>query len=237
MSDDEIARLQQAFEQDGCLKSFIELRRRYPKHEVGVPDLAHTEFLLSMSRFLLEHGIDLALVAGILAGHQEAVEELSLQLLERVHRQQDLRRQGQTHVKRRNTGLSDALINYLTVMMLEAIEREGTRFPPSLLVLVRQQLRGSQPKLDQKYQTRRRRRDALYIALQLQDKGLEPTLNQLADAIGVEPSTVSRWFPNGSLLQTCELCRRNLLYYKTSLEDAKDSWHLLMLDEERVHFI
>src|SRR5215211_6672805 len=111
MSNDEIARLQRAFEQDECLKSYIELRRLHPEYKMEVPSLTRSEILVSMSGFLLEHGIDPALVAFTMTGSTKHIEELSLELLERIHRQQDLRKQGQTHIKSRNAGLSDALIN------------------------------------------------------------------------------------------------------------------------------
>jgi hypothetical protein len=66
MSDDEIARLQQAFEQDGCLKSYIELRRRFPEQEVSVSRFAGLDPLLAMESSLREVGIDLDLVVGAL---------------------------------------------------------------------------------------------------------------------------------------------------------------------------
>ena len=231
MSGDEITRLQQAFERDGCLKSFIELRRLYPEHKIRAHPLADFEFLTAMGDFLKEHGIEFNLIVGIAGGREKDIEELSLQLLERVYRQQDLKKQGQTHIKSRNTGLSDALINYLTVMMLERVESLGTRLPPSLLVLARQRLRGHQPKLQRTYQTRRRKMDAIYIALQLQEKGLEPSLNQIAKAMGVEPSTVSRWFPNGSLLEECEQCWRKLRGMGWTLERVKHAWHMIEFND------
>src|SRR3712207_4283878 len=114
MSNDEIARLRQAFEQDGCLKSYIELGRQYLDHEIGVNPLDHLQFLVVMGDFLSDHGIDFRLISGALgtgkpAARKRLIEELSLQLIERIHYRQELQKQGHTQIESRNPELSDSL--------------------------------------------------------------------------------------------------------------------------------
>ncbi len=207
---DDVARLREEFARDGSLKSYIELRRRYPKRAVNVARFAGLDPLFAIESTLEEVGIDPELVAGALDAAEEYVEELSLQLIERIHQRQELEKQGRTQVQSRNLGLSDSLINYLAVTMLEAVERFGAPMPPSLLVLLRQQLGGAQPELHQSYRTRKKRDDAIFIAIQLQEQGIEPGVRKIAEVLQVEPSTVSRWFPGGSLLQEVERTRRGL---------------------------
>jgi hypothetical protein len=49
------------------------------------------------------------------------------------------------------------------------------------------------------------RNQALFLAMQVKRRGQMPTIRKIAETMSVQPSTVSRWFPNGDFLEQVEL--------------------------------
>ena len=87
--------------------------------------------------------MDRALVGGAFGGNDHDMDELCLQLLERLIDRKRLEKEGATHLQARGVGISDALVGHLVVAMLEVLQQDSMAPAPSFVVLVREQFGGA----------------------------------------------------------------------------------------------
>src|SRR5258708_8258024 len=73
---------------------------------------------------------------------------------------------GPGHIEKRRGAISDPMVNFLIATMLEALDwhEETFRVPASLIVLIREQLCGSNPDLYEAYLSREKRKRAAFVA-------------------------------------------------------------------------
>jgi hypothetical protein len=69
--------------------------------------------------------------------------------------------------------------------------------PRDLIVLIRERLGGSNPEYKQIARTEQLRQNAIFIGAQFVARGESPSFRKIGSLLGVAPSTVKRWFPNG----------------------------------------
>ena len=118
---------------------------------------------------------------------------------------------GETALQARNEGIPDSLIDYLVIFMLEAMKWNGEEFVPgSLVMLLRERLLGPNPGYHKAYEKRQGQKDAAFIGAQLLVRGEACSVRKVAKIMHIEPSTVSRWFPNNSLRIEAERIRQLL---------------------------
>ncbi|MGH6819644.1 MAG: hypothetical protein ACREDU_02145, partial [Methylocella sp.] len=96
------------------------------------------------------------------------------------------------------------LIDYVLVAMLESCDQHGLPPPPSLVVLVRERLGGANVARHKQSLIDQRRVRAVWLAHQALASGDQISMRQIAKTIGVEASTVSRWFGRGELRREAE---------------------------------
>ena len=81
--------------------------------------------------------------------------------------------------------------------MIEARVLEKAGETHLLIVLIRERLGGSHFEIEQANATHQRRWNALIVGGMLRARGEQVSMRKLAAALGVSPSTITRWFPNG----------------------------------------
>jgi predicted DNA-binding transcriptional regulator AlpA len=58
--------------------------------------------------------------------------------------------------------------------------------------------------------------------MQLKRKGVQPKIRQIAEKMGVQPSTVSRWFPKGDFLEQVEVFEKQ--FVKIGADPSEPQW-------------
>ena len=140
------------------------------------------------------------LLAEAVTGNRGAVCELSLVLLEHLTARDDAERHGATHLVRRGVAISDAMVNQLINWMIDGlIDAKKPRLPADLVLLIRYQTGGAESDWHRERKNRERRSAAVHFALELALGGEVPTARRVGRAVGVNASTVSRWFAGGWL--------------------------------------
>jgi hypothetical protein len=153
---------------------------------------------------LRQFKLDRWLVSGALDGNDRDVDELALRLMERLIERDTIEKSGEVHLQSRRIAISDGLVNFLIVAMLEPMEEF---IPPSLVVLIRERLCGTNPDLYKEYLQMQRKRDSLALAAFAFPVG-KVSIRKIAKLMKVQPSTVSRWFPNGDFQRELDKFRQ-----------------------------
>jgi len=183
------------YEKHPTVANYLQIRYEFPEVEIQVGYFGGIEALFSLEKEFASQGIDPMLIAGALDADEPEIDALCLQLLELLVTRGKLPKEGPGSIENRRKAISDATINYLIMEILEAIERwEPLRIPASLVVLIREQLCGSNPDLHQLHLARERFRNAAHSAGQhFQQTGEQISVRKLAAAAGVSRGTAERW--------------------------------------------
>ena len=185
-----------AYEKDPSVANYLRIRHEFPEAEIQVGYFGGIEALFALEKEFASQGIDPMLIAGVLDANEPGIDALCLRLLKLLVSKDKLPKEGPGFIEKRRKAISDATINYLIIEILEGVERCGRsiRIPASLLVLIREQLRGSNPDLHRLYLARERfRRAAFNAGLSFQQTGKPISVRKLADAAGVSRGTAERW--------------------------------------------
>ena len=138
-------RLIARFDEEPSIENYVALRRSFPRGDTEIYQLAEVDprqaeaFELDLDRARLAH----TLVRGALSGDHRDIDELCLQLMERLIERGKLEGRGETQLQSRGKGISDALVGHLIVSMLEVLQQDELSPMPSLVVLVRERLVGT----------------------------------------------------------------------------------------------
>lgn len=183
------------------IENYVRLRRQCPDAEIEIATTGGIEFLFVQEKELLSYGINPRTVTGVLDADLDAQAELSLKLLELLIERQEKEKSGATHIVGRNQAISDTLVNYLIAASLDALcwndELELSR---ELIVLIKHQLGSFSSNYESGLDKREKRTQAQWIAAQIIAKGKIPTYRQIGRVLGVQASTVMRWFPDGTFI-------------------------------------
>jgi hypothetical protein len=206
-----------AYGEQPSVEKYVQIRNEFPEVEIQVGQFGGLEALFAIQQEIEREGIDPQLVAASLDANEPSIDDLSLHLLQLLVARGRLAQAGPGHIETRRNAISDATVNYLIVTMLEALDWNGEciSFPGSLIVLIKEQLCGSNPDLYQKYRARERFVHGASLAGQyfhLTKKRL--SVRELAAMAGVgrgtaarwlEDSEFPRWFEHGRKLAAGEL--------------------------------
>ncbi len=193
------------------VENYLAVRRNFPNVELDAAIFGGLETLFQLDSELQKLAIDTKLVAGVLDAYEPDVDELSLRLMECIVAREKIPKSGQGHIDRRRGAISDALVDYLIVIMLESMEwnkRNNVGIPSSLIVLVRDRLCGPSPDLEKSARAREQRENAAFRAAQHFDSNEEISSRKLATLVGVSWSTAARWLADRDFLQLIEEDRR-----------------------------
>jgi hypothetical protein len=126
--------------------------------------------------------------------------------MERLIERNDLAKEGHTQVQSRRIAISDSLVDFLIVAMLQAVVEEEHS---ALAVLIRERLCGQTPDYYEKYLRLMDQRRAIALAA-LKFPAGKISVRKIARLMNVEPSTVSRWFPDGDLQEKVDQFRKSI---------------------------
>lgn len=203
---DRIPAPDRALRQEPSIENYVALRRSFPRGDIEIHQLAEVDpGQAEVFELVLERaGLSRTLVRGALAGDARDIDELCLQLMERMIERRAREGRGETQLQSRGQGISDALVGHLIGAMLEVLQQDDLSPMPSLVVLVREQLGGSNNEVFKSHTMWKGRKQALFLGMRMKRQGVQPTIRKVATALKVQPSTVSRWFPDGDFLKQIE---------------------------------
>jgi len=202
----EFQRLIGRFDEKPSIENYVALRRSFPMGDTEIHQLAEVDpgqaeaFELDLERARLSR----TLIRGALGGDDRDIDELCLQLMERLIERHAREGRGETQLQSRGKGISDALVAHLIGAMLEVLQQDDLSPMPSLVVLVREQLGGPNNEVFKSHTTWKGRKQALFLGMRMRQQGVQPTIRKVATTLKVQPSTVSRWFPDGDFLKQVE---------------------------------
>ncbi len=186
------------YKADPTIENYVRLRRQFPDAEIEIATTGGIEFLFSQEKELLSYGINPRIVAGVLDADLNAQADLSLKLLELLIERKEKEKSGATHVVSRKQAISDTFVNYLIAESLDALSwNDEPEISRELIVLIKHQLGSISSQYDVEEAKRAKKFKAQLIAAQIAAKGETPTYRKIGRIMGVQASTVMRWFPDG----------------------------------------
>lgn len=194
--------LSRRYKDDPSLENYARLRRLYPDVEIEVAVHGGIDPLFAMQDELKRYGFDPNLVVATMDADQDAISELSLQLIERVLEGRALKQQGESSLVTRGLAVPEKLIDWLIAVMLDSLSwNDYLRIPRDLIVLIRERNGGTRGHYQDAVAIAEARLRAVLAGAALRARGESATLRSTASAIGVAPSTVKRWFAPGEFEQ------------------------------------
>jgi hypothetical protein len=141
--------------------------------------------------------------------------------MERLIERKRLEARGATHLRGRGNGISDALVGHLIVAMMEVLQQDRLEPRPSFVLLVREQLGGANTEIYKSHTMWSSRNRAVFLGMQIKRRGEQPTIRKIAATLGVQPSTVSRWFPGGDFLAQVERFEKLFVRFRSNNPKAR----------------
>lgn len=190
------------FNKNTILDQYLKHRRQDPTTPPH-PNLFNERSCFGVLKPELEKcGIEVTIVSSALRGDVAAISELSLQTMERIVKRENRAKSGDSHLVGRKSAISDKLVSWIIAASLEALAECGpTPIPQDLIILIRIQLGNFASEYRNLVIEDVQRFFALNIGARLLADGKRPSLKAVAEELGVEASTVLRWFPNGDKFQ------------------------------------
>ena len=195
------------FKAEPTLENYLVFRRTFGSSGVESAHLSTDDPVPSIENELRQHDIDPAIFSDALDGNDHQIDELCLRLMEKLVERHALVTSGKSHVQTTWQAIPDSLIDYLAISMLEACEAHDLSPPPALVVLLRDRLGGPNPARRKQNMIDQNRTVAIWMAAQILSNGEKTSIRKIAKAMGLEASTVSRWFKKGELEQEAKRVR------------------------------
>jgi len=191
----EFGDLLNAYNAEPTIENYVHIRRKYPSKSVEIVISEAVDWLLANESTLRKFSLDPNLVGSTLDGDGDAINSLSIHLLELLIDRRAIIASGKTHAISGGDAIGDSLINYLIAMMLDTLDwPDSPRIPRDLIVLIRHQLGADVSAEVEKQKVQESMGNAAYFAARLRERGHRGSIRQVAKYLGVSPSTVSRWF-------------------------------------------
>jgi hypothetical protein len=198
-----------AYEREPTLANYVRLRRTFGSSATAVRRF-HDFEPRAIAAELQRLGIDPRLVDSALDGDEwddgRNIDRLVLRIMECLIQRDQIEKSGSVHVQSRGIAISDSLVDFLIVAMLETMEDS---IPASLILLIRERLCGANPDLHQEHLQAQRRREAVAIAAVKFPNG-KVSIRKIAKMFNVQPSTISRAFPGGCFQKEVDKFRRKI---------------------------
>jgi hypothetical protein len=198
-----------AFRREPTIENYLQIRREFSEVEIQVSHFGGLESLFALKDKFRAQGIDPHLISAAFDADEPAIDALSLRLLELLAERRKLPTNGPGHIEQRRNAISDSMVNYLILEMLEAIDWNDVevRIPASLIVLIREQLGGANLDLHTEAELRERQQSIGIGAGQFFPKGKKISARQLAKVTSISKSTAARWLVDKGFLTWVELGR------------------------------
>jgi hypothetical protein len=192
--------LSKQYKAQPTIEHYVQLRQQHPDGEIEIATAGGIEFLFSQESELLSHGIKPRLFTGVLDANPVDHAEFSLVLLELIIKRNEEEKKG-THIVSRKKAISDTLVNYLIAEALDSLSwNDSMEISRELIVLIKHQLGCNTSHYEAEENKKKKITDAKFVAIQIMAQGKRPTYRQIGRVLGVQPSTVMRWFPDGTFM-------------------------------------
>ena len=192
------------------LQEFVDNYRSHPD-QTNAYRFAGLDSFMALRPELNQEKLSDEIVLGVLDGDEADIDRLSLQLLEKLIARARREAVGETHLQARGQAITDSLANYLASIMLEATLRHDLALRAPLLVLIRHQLCGFNPRSFEDSEIYQRRAQAISAVCQEVLAGRTPSYTWVAEILGVPTSTITRWFPNGVLIAQGQMMAKAMI--------------------------
>ena len=162
-----------------------------------------------MEKAFQVQGIDPQLVAGSLDSDEPSIDALCLHLMSAIIEREKISKNEPGHIQKRRAAITDAMVNYLIVTILESFDLNDreVRIPASLVVLIRHQLTGAKSDLHTSYLAKERRHNtAIFIARDLKPNE-KLSINKLASLASIPRSTAARWLKDKEFREWLDVAR------------------------------
>jgi len=180
------------------METYLALRRAHPDAEIEISASRGLDTLFRIEPELQKHGFDPSDIAAVLDADPEAISKVALQCMEKLIAAKELSAKGETHLIGRGIAVPLALVDWIIMVALDGMSwTEQLEMPRDLMVLIQNRLGGIQGKYYRNSESHERKQNALIIAGQMLARGEKPSIRQLARLLGLEASSVSRWFSEG----------------------------------------
>lgn len=194
-----------AYKAEPTLQNYLKLRRANPSADIEVAVLGGFDSVVAMQAEFEAHGFSVEEMMGILDADQHTISDVCLRLIEELIHHEQLSQSGETQLVRRKQAIPYKLVDWVIAIALESLSWTGSlKMNRDLIVLINARLVGSEPHYQQLVSAHEARNRATWCGAQLLATGKQNSLRKVAAAIGVSPSTVSRWFGPGEFDLECE---------------------------------
>jgi hypothetical protein len=187
------------YRKDPSIENYLCVRREFPEVEIQLDQFGGPDAVWNLEDEFKKVGLETKFISGVLDFHEPAVDTFCLRLLEMLMARGKLKHYN-SDWKSFPMPISDAMVAYLIVTMLEAFDRhsdEEVRVPTSLVVLIRHQLFGKKKHLHVAHRTKTRRGEALHKVAKCLKPGEELSIKKLMRMADLPKTTAARWLRDG----------------------------------------
>lgn len=185
---------------------YLKLRRENPGEMIQISRPDNPKSTIASLVQLRDQGIHADTVAGVLDGSLDAINNLSLYLLEKLIDREKLQAQGENQLQSRNLVIKDSLVSYLIGLMFEGMDRSNNmEMSRDLMVLIKYHLGFDKSQYIKKVAISLTKFDAINTAIELEENNQKASIRKVAEILGVDPSTISRMFPNNSFNENVKM--------------------------------
>ncbi|ESQ75978.1 hypothetical protein [Asticcacaulis sp. AC402] len=185
-----------SFAENQDLDFYLALKEAYPEEDFLRYRMDVFAYMPLQDEFKL-HGLDIKDLVGCFDLDENCIDRLCIALLKSISEYKRLQKGGETHIISRNKVIPFALIDYIIELILRATEWHNIGIVnTSFNILIRERLSGKDSPYRQAAEKKHKKHTAIVIAEQLIDYGKKPTFREISKIMGVQPSTVMRWFPD-----------------------------------------
>src|SRR6266478_22784 len=198
-----------AFREKATINTYVRLRRKWPDVEIQVGVFSDvTRSFPELEKQGINPDLATIVMHPDIPGHEklDAIDKLCLRLMECLIVKRKLPNDGPGFIDKRRNAISQALINYLVIIMLEALEwsTRAVRIPSSLIMLIRELLcRGVNPDLRKVSETRRTH--AAWAAAECLRPNERLTTHKLMAFANVGQDTAARYLADPEFRQSVKL--------------------------------
>ncbi len=187
----------------GSLTRYLQTRKF---GEVSDDNFTHlTSWIFANEKTLIKWGIGPMALLLAMDGDQQAISDVSLRLIQLLEEREKLGDGPETHIVGRGKAIGLDLVNTVVATLLKsALSHNGGQFPRDFAALLYFYVSPSKQQIEKEIASRIGRESAIYLAVKLKEAGLTPSIRKIAKHLGVAPSTVSRWFPDGDFEKEIE---------------------------------
>ena len=212
-SDERLAAFKQIiadYRRKPTIDAYLRVRQQFPEVEIQIGVLAGIDPLFVLKEEFEKQGVDRELVAGCLDADEPSIDDLCLQLIEKIVAREKISKDEPGHIQKRRAAISDAMVNYLIVTILEACDWNDVevRVPASLVVLIRHQLTGTEPDLHTAYLAKERLHNTAIWAAQSLKPNEKLSINKLASKFNIPRSRAARLLKDKEFQQWLEIAKR-----------------------------